>query len=1524
MSDTCGYAIEKDPVSGLILSLLNDNTVTRTAGFETIDEQGFEHTKFDVIASNIPFGNFRVFDAELWKKGGIYEQATKTIHNYFFVKAMELLNEGGLLAFVTSRGVADTPSNKFVRDYLVSHADLISAIRLPDMLFMQTSGIEVGSDLLIFQKHTHKAALSQREQLFLQVGREKADTTGAMTEYANKLFTLPKTTLATGSRIAMNQYGKYVRKYQWQGDENAMSQYLAALLKLDFGRYFRKSLFTSEGQDGIHTQMSLFGSVAVKQPPKGRRAYTDEPEAWMKEGAMVLFEGQVGIIRYRKSELYQETATDFVPVDEGKVNTERANDYFSIRKAYFELAIKEQEEQTEQPHLRERLNACYDAFVAKWGFFHSNDNKEFIMLDSLGVEVFTIEMQVKGDIFKSDIMREPVAFKKIDTTVQLTPGEALASSLNFYGCVDMGYLTQTTGKDEDEVIDDLKGEIFYNPATGEWEHKGKFIAGNVIAKSKETGSYLPDLTGKEKDWAETAVKALEEAMPEAIPYEELDINMGERWIDTKLYADFATELFGTETDVMYFDVNDTYLVRLQGYSPIVYNTYSVKNYNGEDLFVHALQDTVPEITKEIERNGETVRVPDEEAIQEAATKIQEIRNRFNQWLDCQPIEVRDELVRVYNERFNCYVRPHYDGSAQTFPQLSFENFPYDSLYPSQKDAIWMIKQNGGGICWHEVGTGKTMIMCVSAYEMKRLGLVQKPLIIGLKANVHEIADTFRKAYPSAKVLYPGKEDFTPANRKEVFSKIKNNNWDCIILTHDQFAKIPQSEQTMIDIFTEELADVERNLEVLEQSTMRYRSGKMQDGLEKRKQNLAAKLKELKMKINERKDDAVDFHSMGIDHIFVDECHIFKNLMFQTRHTRVAGIGNTKGSQRAMNLLFAIRDIQHRTGRDLGATFLSGTVVVNALTELYVMFKYLRPRELQRQQISCFDAWAAIFTQKTADYELNVTGAIKRKERFRTYIKVPELAMFLREITDYRTADMINLDVPDKNVRFLSHAPTIQQEEMIGRLVSFAHSGQWEDLGLDTPEPDNLDKAKMLVATNVARKMALDMRLLGDKFSDDADNKASICARTIYDYYVKSNANRGTQFVFSDLGTYKPNEWNVYTDIKKKLVNLGIPADEVQFIQCATTERARKRLFEDMNNGKVRVLFGSTTMLGTGVNAQQRAVAVHHLEIPWRPADMEQRNGRAVRKGNTVKLWGGNVVDVVIYGTEKTLDAYKFNLLKNKQMFINQINNGTIAVRRIDEGGMDEDNGMNFAEFVAVLSGNTDLLNKAKLDNKIMQLEKEQAIFKKERVRAERKIASNREEVEKARRTKAGFINDWEYFNSYEGTKVTQLLNLPQATTEETGRELHRIAKTYRSGAYGTIGTFAGLNLLVRSEYSITGVFDRNTFFVEGTSGLKYRCGLTGALPLGFVESAQYPQATLNKLPSLIEKQQKAVERIESEIPILQDIVDRQWSKADELVKLKLECKELQRKIDESLKDAERSLTPPETPATEYEPTTKAA
>ncbi len=983
--------------------------------------------------------------------------------------------------------------------------------------------------------------------------------------------------------------------------------------------------------------------------------------------------------------------------------------------------------------------------------------------------------------------------------------------------------------------------------------------------------------------------------------------MGERWIDTRLYSMFASELFGTETEVAYLDVNDTYIVTLHGYSPVAYNTYSVRSHNGESLFTHALHDTVPEITKEIvNAAGEKRRVPDEEAIQEAGAKIQEIRALFNDWLDRQPLVVRDGLVATYNERFNCYVRPSYDGSCQTFPGLSFNNFSYQSLYPSQMDAIQMIKQNGGGICWHSVGTGKTMIMCVAAYEMKRLGLCDKPMIIGLKANVHEIADTFRKAYPSARLLYPGKEDFTPANRREIFSKIKNNNWDCIILTHDQFLKIPQSEESMIEIFSEELADVERSLVFLEQSDMRYRTSKEQKGLEERMENLNAKLSRLRCQLEERKDDAVDFRTMGIDHIFVDEFHAsFKNLMFQTRHTRVAGIGNNKGSQRSMNLLFAIRDIQKRTGRDLGATFLSGTMVVNALTELYVIFKYLRPNELRKQHISCFDAWAAIYTKKCADYELNVTGEIKRKERFRSYIKVPELSMFLREITDYRTADMINLDIPDKNVRFITLKPTPEQEEMAERLVRFAKSGCWEDLGIDTPQPEHLDKAKMLIATNVARKMSLDMRMLGEKFRDDPCNKAAVCAQTVHDYYVRTEANKGTQFIFSDLSTYKPNQWNIYSDIKEKLVALGIPSDEIQFIQTVTTERARKRLFADMNSGKVRVLFGSTSMLGTGVNAQERAVAVHHLEVPWRPADMEQRDGRAVRKGNTVKLWGGNMVDIVVYGTEKTLDAYKFNLLKNKQMFINQINNGTIGVRRIDEDSMDENTGMGYAEFVALLTGNNDLLEKAKLDGRIMQLEKERAIFKREHIRAERNASETEGSIAIGKETLAKMERDLEHVLSFTGEARVILSDAVEPTTEGIGRGLQRIAKTNRSAAYTAIGSYMGLNLLVKAEYNLAQLFDHNSFYVEGLDGMKYRYGITGALPLAFADKVQYPAMTLQRLPSIIENQRKKIARLEGELPVLMEIIGRSWSKADELARLKAECEALRRKIENDLKQSEQ-------------------
>ena len=1512
-AETEKVAFEKDHVTGLILTALQPDTQVIVDGFETLDTKELETKSYDIIASNIPFGNLKIYDAGFEQRGAPYTQATKTIHNYFFFKAITQLKEGGILAFITSRGVADSPSNKFVRDFIVHNTNIITALRLPDNLFMQTAGIEVGSDLFILQKRTDKPMLTSREQLFLDVAKENVPHSTNKCEFANKLLMQPKYALSTESSIKTNQYGKYVRKYYWKDTEANMQLAFSQILASDFSRYFNKNLIGKNPAEQPVKPLTLFdlfdnpdtAPAPVKQIKKENMNYTHTVAPWMKQGTLVSFNRQIGTLHFKQDSLLDAVQPLFIPLTFQQINIDRAADYFKIRDAYFALTQTETQEQTEFPLLRSTLNACYDSFVAKWGQFHCNDNKEFIMLDALGTEVFGIEMLHDNSILKADIMNEPVAFKRPDSTVKLQPLEALASSLNYYGQIDLGYMCQSTDKSESEIIEHLTGEMYYNAVTDCWEEKGRFLAGNVVSKAKDLQTLAEQQTGDAKEWTNQAITALENITPEIIPYEDLEFNLGERWIPCDIYSQFAGSLFEAETTVNYFDVNDTYIVSIKSYSSIAYRVYSIRNLNGEGLFVHALHDTVPEFTKEIYRNGDKVRVPDEEAIQEASTKIQEIREKFNQWLDTQPIAIREELVRLYNERFNCYVRSSFNGSAQTFPDLSFNDFNYSELYPSQKDAIWMLKQNNGGICWHDVGAGKTMIMCVGAYEMKRLKMAQKPLIIGIKANIHAIAADFRKAYPNAKLLYPGKDDFKPKRRFEIFSKIKNNNWDCIILTHEQFAMIPQSEDTQIAIYTEELEDVERSLQVLEDIGQQWRNKKMKKGLEKRKENLEVTLARLKNSINSKTDNTIDFHSMGIDHIFVDEFHYFKNLMFQTRHSRVAGIGNTRGSQRAMNLLIAIRDIQRRTGKDMGATFLSGTVIVNALTELYVLFKYLRPHELAKQGINCFDAWAAIFTKKTSDYELSVTGAIKRKERFRTYIKVPELAAFLREITDYRTAEMINLDIPDKNVIFQSSAPTLVQEELINRLVSFARTGKWEDLGLDYPAPDNLELSKMLIATDIARKMSLDVRLLGNQFEDDPSNKASQCAAKAYEYYTRFSEQKGTQFIFSDLSTYKPNQWNIYQDIKDKLVNhYGIPEHEIQFIQMFKSETARKQLFDKMNNGTVRILLGSTKMLGTGVNAQQRAVAVHHLDIPWVPSDMQQRIGRAVRKGNDVKHWGNNVVDIIIYGTEKTLDAYKFNLLKNKQMFINQINSDAIATRRMDEDSMDEQNGMNFAEFVAILSGNTDLLKKTKLDNKIMQLEKEQGNFNKEHYRAEKTIAKYNEEIEQSKLFISRVREDIRYVANYQGDRSTTLIGQQLVLAEEVGKALHQISKTYRKEELKHIGHCMGLKLFVKSEYRWSGGFERNTFFVEGISGLKYRYGVSGALPLSFKNSAEYPVTTLEAIEGLIVRKSTDITRMESEFPTLNKIMTNVWSKADELAQLKEECKQLQESIDKSLKEEE--------------------
>lgn len=1587
---------EKDLLTGKILKHLQPDSRVNIEGFENIEPR--YNNYFDVVASNIPFGDVAVFDASFLKDKE-RAQASKSIHNYFFVKGIDTLREGGVLAFITSQGLMNAPSNEPIRRWLMDNTNLVSAIRLPNNLFSENAGTEVGSDLIVLQKNSAKNTLSEEEKAFITT---RSLSNGAM---INNYFQDFSHVVHTKGHADTDQYGRPAMVFQHDGGASGIATDMGEMLRKDFSQHLNVEFYKQFDQrqsqhipvhhaeqqqqeqrietkqpEPVMSLYDLFGFSEAERSqvkPQGKRKQTvskptvqqpslfsqpaeanqrkteqphpdgGEPMDWrerlmqnktvekqtrppapvinmeprpytglyapnVKEGSLVQVDFQVGYL----SDVHRHGAI-FNPLELNKQEKDKSLLFIDLRDTYQRLYTHEVESRTEHKPYRTKLNDLYDEFVKRYGLLNDKKNLGLIKMDSGGKEILYLERAVNGNMVKADIFNHPVSFSTNEVTTAESSEEALAASLNKFGGVNIDYMVSLMeDKSHEDIVHDLHGRIYFNPLIDNYEVADKFIAGNVVEKAERIESWLTQNLHSQR--VEDALFALKEAIPEPIAFEDLDFNFGERWIPTGIYSQYASHLFNTDVTVHYAASRDEYSVKAGRSNAIIWDKFAVRSqsrtYDGVALMKNALLNTTPDITKKIMVGGEEVKVRDSEAIQLANSKIDEIRGGFTDWLHQQSPEFKDRLTKLYNDTFNCFVRPTYDGSHQTFPDLSLKGLGIDDLYGSQKDAVWMLKQNGGGICDHEVGAGKTLIMCCGAYEMKRLGLANKPMIIGLKANVHEIAQTFRTAYPNARILYPGKEDFTPDKRLRIFNDIKNNSWDAVILTHDQFGMIPQSPEVQRDILQAELDSVEENLQVLKRQGGDVSRG-MLKGVVKRQQNLEVKLSVIAEQIKNRTDDVVDFKTMGIDHVFVDESHRFKNLMFNTRHDRVAGLGNADGSQRALNMLFAIRTIQERTGKDLGATFLSGTTISNSLTELYLLFKYLRPKELERQGINTFDAWAAIFAKKTIDYEFSVTNEIVQKERFRYFIKVPELAAFYSEITDYRTAKDIGIDRPEKNEVLHNIPPTPQQVEFIEKLVAFAKSGDGELLGRGKLSDSEM-KAKMLIATDYARKMSLDMRMISPHYDDHIDNKASHCAAKIAEYYRQHDGNKGTQFVFSDIGTYKPDEWNPCSEIKRKLVEeYDIPASEVRFIQEAKTDTARKSMIDGMNSGAIRVIFGSTEMLGTGVNAQKRAVAVHQLDSPWRPSDLEQRVGRAVRKGNEVaKLYADNKVDVIVYAVEKSLDSYKFNLLHNKQLFIQQLKTNNMGSRTIDEGSLDEKSGMNFSEYVAILSGNTDLLEKAKLEKKIAALESERHAFGNSKAASGRKlddivrtIDSNKDMIDRMQ-------GDWRAFTARvvrdgDGNPKNpiQLNNVEGCDPKFIGAKLAEINdKTRTNGEYFKIGTLYGFNLLVKTEASMKDGFDfrENRFFVEGEGNIKYNYN-NGHIAADPQLAAMNFLNALERIPKLIEKYEIETAKIGADLPVLQEVVKGMWRKEDDLRELKSELSTLDRKIQLSLKPIEQ-------------------
>lgn len=1760
-------AFEKDLLTGKILHHLHPEQKVRIEGFEKIEKPFNDY--FDLAISNIPFGDVAVFDPSYTAMKGMRALVTRRIHNYFFVKALDTVRDGGLVAFITSQGVLNAKNNSAARFMMLYHADLVSAIRLPNNLFTENANTEVGSDLIILQKNTQKESLRGDDNLLDTVYNDenRIPTNNYFLEH-------PERIIHTTAKLDTDPFGKPAMIYTHEDGVEGIAEDLRKMLHEDFkknlnlNRYLgieetkaeevkeveetekiektekMKPSIEEKQSDTVVSlqkqekptddaelsqksnhqqppvQMTLFdlwgmeeenrqavhstkkkaevtvGAVAKKvsrkkasplvksvnptfevvtkpvekeekpsltdakeqetrletkpilpgdepyasisweenppingfyemmmtmapedrvllrqkaelhrqeqlkalgvedtldpkfKPPmepievlkvqighgqsKGNEPKEDsktqstlkktnhereqqkEPErkreeqarkkedvmkprpfdeklkSFHREGSMVLDSaGNIGVLK----DLTKYGAT-FMPLDLNMEQKEKAVLYIALRDAYQKLYTYEAEEQTENKQMRESLNVYYDAFFIRFGNLNAKQNVKFILMDASGRDMLSLERVENGQFTKSDIFDHPVSFSLDEVSHVDSPEEALTASLNKFGRIDLPYMTELSDMPEQELTEALKGRIYYNPLIDGYEIADRFIAGNIIEKAERIEEWLKE--NPDHAIVRESLEALKASFPEPIAFEDLDFNFGERWIPTGVYSAYMSHLFNTQVSIVYSDSMDEYSAKCSMKTMAITDEYMVKgyyrHYDGMSLLKHALHNTCPDMMKSIgeDENGNDIKVRDSEGIQLANAKIDEIRNGFTEWLEEQSDSFKERLTTMYNRKFNCFVRPKYDGSHQTFPGLDLKalggKYGVKSVYPSQKDCVWMLLQNGGGICDHAVGTGKTLIMCMAAHEMKRLGMAHKPMIIGLKANVAEIAATYQTAYPNARILYASEKDFSTKNRVSFFNNIKNNDYDCVIMSHDQFGKIPQSPELQRQILQAELDTVEENLEVIRTQGKDVSRG-MLKGLEKRKQNLEVKLQKIAYSIEQRTDDVVDFRMMGIDHLFVDESHQFKNLMFNTRHDRVAGLGNSEGSQKALNMLFAIRTIQERTGRDLGATFLSGTTISNSLTELYLLFKYLRPKELERQDIRCFDAWAAIFAKKTTDFEFNVTNNIVQKERFRYFIKVPELAAFYNEITDYRTAEAVGVDRPEKNEILHNIPPTPEQEDFIQKLMEFAKTGDATILGR-LPLSETEEKAKMLIATDYARKMALDMRMIDPTCEDHPDNKASHCAKMIADYYHRYDGRKGTQFVFSDLGTYRPGEWNVYSEIKRKLIeDYGIPSSEIRFIQEGKNERARKAVIAAMNAGTVRVLFGSTSMLGTGVNAQKRCVAIHHLDTPWRPSDLAQRDGRGVRAGNEIaKLYADNKVDVIIYAVEKSLDSYKFNLLHCKQTFISQLKSGALGARTIDEGAMDEKSGMNFSEYMAILSGNTDLLDKAKLEKKVASLEGERKSFNKGKRDSETKLQSKTSELGNNKASLKGMTEDYgKFMGKARKDKDGNILNLitldgvESTNLEVIGKHLQMLAeKETTGGQYKRIGEIYGFPVKIVSETSFeknsasraqsssleiaeaqpilcNGLpFVDNRFFVEGNYKYQYNYGhIAKSDPIA---AANNFLNALQKIPSYIEQYDSRCKALEKEIPQLEEIAGKTWKKEEELKGLKAELAALDRKI----------------------------
>ena len=1256
MKESRLYGVELDSITGRIARLLYPKADIQIKGFEKTD---YPNDFFDIAIGNVPFGQYKVLDHA-------YEKNNFLIHDYFFAKTLDKVRPGGVVAFITSKGTMDKASPE-VRRYLAQRANLLGAVRLPNTAFKANAGTEVTSDILFFQKRD-RMVVREPEWVYL-----KENDAGIK---MNSYFVNHPEQIVGKMELVSGPYG------------------MESTCRLDESRPFEEQLKEAGGRitgtiDTLELETELDNELSKQSIPA-------DPN--VKNFSYALVDNEV---YYRENSVMK-------PVEVSDTAKGRIRGMVAIRNCTQELIDMQLNEygDHEIEKKQKELNELYDDFSVKYGLINSQTNKRAFNQDSSYCLLCSLEklddegnFKGKADMFSKRTIKKAEVVTSVDTA-----SEALAVSLGEKAKVDLPYMEELTGKDIDTLIEDLGGVIYKNPLTDEWETADEYLSGNIREKLKIASTYAEN----HPEYV-INVQALKQVQPKELDASEIEVRIGATWIDAGYIEDFMSDTFETPAHLLNRDIigvqfsNITGEWKIQGKNAdwgnaLVNMTYGTSRVNAYKILEDSLNLKDTRVYDTIEEDGKEKRVLNKKETTIASQKQESIREAFKDWI-FRDQERRQTLVAKYNELFNSTRPREYDGSHLKFPGMT----PDIELKPHQKNAVAHILYGHNTLLAHCVGAGKTFEMTAAAMESKRLGLCQKSLFVVPNHLTEQWASDFLRLYPGANILAATKKDFEPANRKKFCSRIATGDYDAVIIGHTQFEKIPLSIERQTAIIEKQIDEIKLAIEQTKaENGERYTIKQM----EKTRKSLQVRLD--KLNDQSRKDNVVTFEQLGVDRLFVDESHNYKNLFLYTKMRNVAGIAQTE-AQKSSDMFAKCQYLDEITGGK-GVTFATGTPISNSMTELYTNMRYLQYNTLQKLGLGHFDAWAASFGETQTAIELAPEGTgYRAKTRFAKFFNLPELISLFKESADIQTPDMLNLPVPEAEYENVVLKPSDFQKDMVAALAERAEAVR------DKRVESNVDN--MLKITNDGRKLALDQRLINDMLPDNDNSKAAACVEQAYKIWKDTMEQRSTQLIFCDLSTPKGDgTFNVYEDVKEKLMDKGVPGNEIAFIHDANTELRKAELFAKVRSGQVRFLLGSTAKMGAGTNVQDRLITLHHLDVPWRPSDIEQQEGRILRQGNQ-----NAKVKIFRYVTEGTFDSYSWQLIENKQKFIGQIMTSKSPVRSCED--VDEA-ALSYAEVKALATGNPYIKEKMDLDIQVARLKLMKANHTSQKYRLEDNITQH--------------------------------------------------------------------------------------------------------------------------------------------------------------------------------------------------------